>query len=223
MKDFQMLNYIKNTIENMPSDWLNLTTHRLDIYNEKLAKTQFLEQFENLYKSEDYSTESLSQLPTAYDYIRLGHPLSSVLEWTIAKLNGLNTENVISFSSETIPVLAVLRTNLLEQRATRILHTEDLPERFNTDLLKSVYNYNFEVEHIESLDAIESFDGSTILISKHQTVTANLQNDAIDFYVNLYENLGSVLLISGKADVFEITTGHPCAIASKDVSPKTSQ
>ena len=48
-----MLNYIKNTIENMPSDWLNLTTHRLDIYNEKLAKTQFLEQFENLYKSED--------------------------------------------------------------------------------------------------------------------------------------------------------------------------
>ncbi len=194
-----MLNYIKNTIENMPSDWLNLTTHRLDIYNEKLAKTQFLEQFENLYKSEDYSTESLSQLPTAYDYIRLGHPLSSVLEWTIAKLNGLNTENVISFSSETIPVLAVLRTNLLEQRATRILHTEDLPERFNTDLLKSVYNYNFEVEHIESLDAIESFDGSTILISKHQTVTANLQNDAIDFYVNLYENLGSVLLISGKA------------------------
>jgi len=199
MKDFQMLNYIKNTIENMPSDWLNLTTHRLDIYNEKLAKTQFIEQFEILYKSEDSSTESLSQLPTAYDYIRLGHPLSSVLEWTIAKLNGLNTENVISFSSESIPVLAVLRTNLLEQRATRILHTEDLPERFNTDVLKSVYNYNFEVERIENLDAIESFDGSTILISKHQTITANLQNYAIDFYVNLYEDLGSVLLISDKA------------------------
>lgn len=194
-----MLNYIKNTIENMPSDWLNLTTHRLDIYNEKLAKTQFIEQFEILYKSEDSSTESLSQLPTAYDYIRLGHPLSSVLEWTIAKLNGLNTEHVISFSSESIPVLAVLRTNLLEQRATRILYTENLPERFNTDVLKSVYNYNFEVEHIENLDAIKSFDGSTILISEHQTVTANLQNDAIDFYINLYEDLGSVLLISDKA------------------------
>lgn len=194
-----MLNYIKNTIENTPSDWLNLTTHRLDIYNEKLAKTQFLEQFENLYKSEDSSTESLSQLPTAYDYIRLGHPLSSVLEWTIAKLNGLNTENVISFSSETIPVLAVLRTNLLEQRATRILYNEDLPERFNTDLLKSVYNYNFELEQVDNFDKVEAFDGSTILISKHQTVTANLQSDAIDFYVNLYENLGSVLLISGKA------------------------
>ncbi len=194
-----MLNYIKNTIENMPSDWLNLTTHRLDIYNEKLAKTQFIEQFETLYKSEDSTTQSLSQLPTAYDYIRLGHPLSSVLEWTIAKLNGLNSENVISFSSESIPVLAVLRTNLLEERGTRILYTEDLPECFNTDLLKSVYNYNFELQQADNLDKVEAFDGSTILISKHQTVTANLQNDAIDFYVNLYENLGSVLLISGKA------------------------
>ena len=110
MKDFQMLNYIKNTIENMPSDWLNLTTHRLDIYNEKLAKTQFIAQFENLYKSEDSSTESLNQLPTAYDYIRLGHPLSSVLEWTIAKLNGLNAENVISFSSESKNILAFHRS-----------------------------------------------------------------------------------------------------------------
>ncbi len=183
----------------MPSDWLNLTTHRLDIYNEKLAKTQFIEQFETLYKSEDSTTQSLSQLPTAYDYIRLGHPLSSVLEWTIAKLNGLNSENVISFSSESIPVLAVLRTNLLEQRATRILYTEDLPERFNTDLLKSVYNYNFELQQVDNLDKVEAFDGSTILISKYQTVSTNLQNDAIDFYVNLYENLGSVLLISGKA------------------------
>ena len=194
-----MLNYIKNTIENMPSDWLNLTTHRLDIYNEKLAKTQFIAQFENLYKSEDSSTESLSQLPTAYDYIRLGHPLSSVLEWTIAKLNGLNTEHVISFSSESIPVLAVLRTNLLENRATRILHTNSLPKGFNTEFLKSVYNYNFEIHEINNLDTVEAFDGSTILISKDQKVEANLQNENINFYINLYEDLGSILLISDKS------------------------
>lgn len=183
----------------MPSDWLNLTTHRLDIYNEKLAKTHFIEQFETLYRSDNYSKEALSQLPTAYDYIRLGHPLSSVLEWVIAKLNGLTAENAISFSSETIPVLAVLRTNLLENRATRILHTNSLPKRLNTDLLKSVYNYNFEIQEISNLEDVEAFDGSTILISKHQTVTANLQNDAIDFYVNLYEDLGSILLISDKS------------------------
>ena len=46
MEDNKMLNYIKDVLENMPTGWLNLTTHRLDIYDEKLAKTQFLEQFE---------------------------------------------------------------------------------------------------------------------------------------------------------------------------------
>jgi cystathionine beta-lyase/cystathionine gamma-synthase len=198
MKDFQMLNYIKNVINNMPSDWLNLTTHRLDIYNEKLAKTQFITKFENLFKANDFSKEALSELPTAYDYIRLGHPLSSVLEWVVAKLNDLDAENVISFSSETMPLLAVLRTNLLENRTTRILYTESLPQNLNTALLKSVYNYDFEIQQIDDIENIEAFDGTTILISKHQTVEINLKNEAIDFYVNGYEGLGSVLLMSSK-------------------------
>ena len=49
MEENKMLNYIKAVLENMPKSWLNLTTHRLDIYTEKLAKTQFLEQFETLF------------------------------------------------------------------------------------------------------------------------------------------------------------------------------
>ena len=54
MEDDKMLNYIEDVLENMPTGWLNLTTHRLDIYDEKLAKTQFLEQFETclLYTSD---------------------------------------------------------------------------------------------------------------------------------------------------------------------------
>ena len=44
MENNKMLNYIKDVLENMPSGWLNLTTHRLDIYDERLSKTQFLEQ-----------------------------------------------------------------------------------------------------------------------------------------------------------------------------------
>ena len=38
MEDTKMLNYVKDVLENMPTDWLNLTTHRLDIYDENLAK-----------------------------------------------------------------------------------------------------------------------------------------------------------------------------------------
>ena len=115
MEQTKMLSYVKNVLENMPSDWLNLTTHRLDIYDEKLAKTEFLDQFERLFSANNATTDALKELRTAYDYIRLGHPLSCVLEWAIAKLHNIKTENVISFSSKTTPILAVLRKNLLEK------------------------------------------------------------------------------------------------------------
>ena len=62
-----MLSYVKNVLENMPSAWLNLTTHRLDIYDEKLAKTEFLVQFERLFNANNATTAALSELRTAYD------------------------------------------------------------------------------------------------------------------------------------------------------------
>src|SRR5690554_2774441 len=92
------LDYIKKVLENMPTAWLSLTTHRLDIYDESLAKTQFLDEFESLFQADDASTSALQNLPTAYDYIRLGHPLSCVLEWTLAKSHQLKPASVISFS-----------------------------------------------------------------------------------------------------------------------------
>jgi len=49
MEDNKMLSYIEDVLENMPTGWLSLTTHRLDIYDEKLAKKQFLDQFESLF------------------------------------------------------------------------------------------------------------------------------------------------------------------------------
>ena len=112
MQDNKTLKYINDLLESMPTSWLNLTTHRLDIYDEKLAKVQFLDQFETLFHKNIASATALNELPTAYDYIRLGHPLSCILEWTIAKLSHQKSENVISFSSQTIPILAILRKNL---------------------------------------------------------------------------------------------------------------
>src|SRR5699024_6679639 len=124
MKDHKMQNYIRDMLENMPADWLNLTTHRLDIYDEEQAKTEFLEKFNQLYKEDNSDPSALAQLPTAYDYIRLGHPLSSVLEWVIGKWHGLSPNHVVSFSSRTMPILAILRKNLLDHTNTQILYTE---------------------------------------------------------------------------------------------------
>lgn len=193
-----MLNYIKEVLENMPTDWLNLTTHRLDIYTERLAKVEFLEQFEILFKDNNSKLSALNELPTAYDYIRLGHPLSCIMEWTIANLNHLKAANVISFSSKTIAILAVLRKNLLDNKNTRIVYTGELPIFFNTEILRNIYGYKFELQQIKNVEEISKFDGSTVFISQQDDIsTINLLPN-IDFFINIHADFGSILLINGE-------------------------
>lgn len=197
MEDNKTLAYIKDVLENMPNDWLKLTTHRLDIYTEKLAKTQFLEQFEVLFENNDSTPSALGELPTAYDYIRLGHPLSCVLEWTIAQINKVKAANVISFSSSTTPVLAVLRKNLLEKKNTRILYTSELPEFFDVELLRNVYGYTFDLEKIEKGTVLPDFEGSTIFITENDNVFRFELNPQVDFFVN-FNPMGSVILVNNQ-------------------------
>jgi cystathionine beta-lyase/cystathionine gamma-synthase len=197
MEENNMLNYVKEVLKNMPTDWLKLTTHRLDIYDESVAKTQFLEQFETLFKTHNSDTSALDNLPTAYDYIRLGHPLSCVLEWTLANLNHLKPNNAISFSSQTVPVLAILRTNLLADKKTRIVYTRALPNAFDAETLKHVYGYNFELKQLENVSAVPEFDGSTIYIYEQKEFLKIEQSPNIDFYIQTNADLGSILLVNG--------------------------
>nr|WP_321231233.1 cystathionine beta-synthase [uncultured Psychroserpens sp.] len=205
MEQNQMLNYIKDVLEHMPIGWLNTTTHRLDIYDEKLAKTQFLEQFETLYNDNNSQTSSLDILPTAYDYIRLGHPLSCVLEWAIGNLYDLNAEHVISFDSKTIPVFSILRKNLLDNKNTQIVYTGSLPEYFDAEVIKRVYGYRFELKQVESAEAIVEFNGSTVFISNQDEIGSVNLNPNVDFYINLYSHLGSVLVVNGKENASYIS------------------
>ena len=193
MQKNRILKYIEDVLTNMPSDWLKLTTHRLDIYDEAKAKTKFLEQFTNLFEHNNADKIALENLPTAYDYIRLGHPLSCVLEWTIGHLTGQNTNNIISFSSKTIPVLAILRKNLLANKKTQILYTEEISTFFNPEIVKNIYGYQFHFKKVNSAEDIEKFEGSTILISQTQALYDFNINSNIDFLVNFNEHLGSVL------------------------------
>ena len=193
-----MLNYLKNVLENMPDGWLSTTTHRLDIYDEKLAKTEFLEQFKLLCNKNIADTSALDDLPTAYDYIRLGHPLSCILEWAIAHLHDTKPENIISFSSQTIPVLAILRKNLLDHKNTQIIYTGKLPVMFDTEVIKQTYGYEFELKHVEKSSDIPDFKGSTIFVSQDETISVNAINSNIDFFINIYKQLGSVLVVNGE-------------------------
>ena len=197
MQDNKMLNYIKDVLGNKPTGWLNLTTHRLDIYNENLAKSQFLDQFENLFNDNNSESSALNELPTAFDYIRLGHPLSCILEWAIAKLNNQVPNNVISFSSKTVPVLAILRKNLLDNKSTQIIYSGELPGFFDAELLRSVYGYTFDLRNVVNTSDISPFDGSTIFISQQDEISSFDLRPNIDFFINAHSHLGSVLLVNG--------------------------
>lgn len=195
-----MLNFIGEVLDHMPEDWVRLTTHRLDIYNEDRAKSEFLEVFETLYRDGNFSATALQELPTAYDYVRLGHPLSSVLEWAIAKMNDLDPENVISFSSGMMPVLAVLRQNLLKGENTRILYRGDLPDFFDAEILRQVYGYSFELENWDDSESVGQFEGSTILILKQEGFGSVDPVAGVDFYVKIHPQLGSVILVNDQAN-----------------------
>lgn len=200
MEEKNVLRSIQEVLAKMPSDWLKLTTHRLDIYDEALAKTQFLAEFERVLQDGAAGRDAYASLPTAYDYIRLGHPLSSILEWAIAQLNGLHADSVISFSSRTMPVLAVLRKNLLDKKRTRIVHTEELPADFDAAILHAVYGYAFELVRMEAGEAIPVYNGSTILLSE-QRLYGKIEFPAnVDFFVSTHVQLGSVMLVNGAAN-----------------------
>jgi cystathionine beta-lyase/cystathionine gamma-synthase len=194
MSNENTMKFIENVLDVMPSDWINLTTYRLDIYNEKRAKVQFLEEFEKL-KNTDLETleKELKNLPTAFDYIRLGHPLSCILEWVVAKSKNLNVENVISFSSQSMPILAILRKNLLQNINTQIVYQNELPRNFDVEILKDVYGYKFELAKMEEQKL--DFDGSTILIIKSDDARDVELKSEIDFVVAIQEH-GSITLVN---------------------------
>jgi len=207
MNNMNIANYLKKLIDNIPNDWIELTTHRLDIYHEEKAKTEFLEAFETLYQNNQTDTNALKTLPTAYDYIRLGHPLSSILEWTIAKLNNQAADDIISFSSQTMPIMAILRKNLLEEKNTQINYIGKLPASFNSETVKRVYGHNFTINKIEESDQITSFDGSNVLITNESNFTKKVDNPALDFQVNIAGDLGSILIANseqGKSYIADI-------------------
>ena len=198
MEDNKVLRYIKDVLKNMPPDWLSITPHRLDISDEKLAKTQFLEDFEMLYKSNNSKSYALSELPTAYDYIRLGHPFSCILEWVISKLHNTKAENIISFSSQTMPIFSILRKNLIANKSTQIIYTGELPHFFDADVLRDVYGYKFDLNQITKQEEISAFDGSTIFLSQQDDISNINRIANVDFVITTNSHLGSILLINSE-------------------------
>ena len=196
-------------LNNLPASWVELTTHRLDIYNEEQAKSEFLEQLHELTATPEQATlnldaDSLEALPTAYDYTRLGHPLSCVLEWLVAQINQSTSDNVITFSSKTMPVLAILRKNALSGVATYLYYDTDTPPLIDSERLKSVYGYTVKSQKIDDVAQIpDHSDNSVIFVTQAPYKTPLKINKNIDALVNIHPHCGSAVIIKN-TDITDI-------------------
>jgi len=192
----ELFEAIEKLLNHIPKSWVELTTHRLDIYDEKQAKSDFLSQFQDLLLSGSYSTEALDSLPTAYDYIRLGHQLSSVLEWVLAKLNQAPSDQVITFASSTMPILAILRRDALNQTTTHIYHDLESSPLLDEERLSSIYGYQFDVKKVASSSEIpEHPKGTVLFVTERPYQTPLAKHVNIDATINRHPQFGSMIVI----------------------------
>ena len=189
-------NTVRKILENLPPGWVELTTHRLDVYDEAQAKSQFLEQLQTLQSKPDCSVEMLEALPTAYDYIRLGHPLSCILEWVVAQINQLPSDQVITFTSKTMPILAILRKNALSGVATYLYHDTDSSPLVDISRLENIYGYKFHIQKIADATQIPGHGDATVIFvteASYETPLNVTQN--VDATVNIHPHYGSAIII----------------------------
>lgn len=125
----------------------------------------------------------------------------------LAKQNGLGSEQVISFSSCTIPVMAILRKNLLENKSTQIFYKGELPSSFDAELLRNIYGYNFTLTKIEAdseLPASKEANSCAVFIQTTQEISAVRLSGSFDFVINIHPKLGSILYVNGEKNLTAI-------------------
>jgi len=192
----QRLETVGKILDHVPEDWLKLTTHRLDVYDESQAKTQFLERLVDLEASGELTTDTLGALPTAYDYIRLGHPLSCVLEWVLGTLNHVPASQVITFTSRTMPILAMLRSESLAGRTTHLYFVGDSAPIIDLPRLERVYGYRVELRRVVDASEVASHDDGAVVFVTASPFDRPLDTGPnIDITVNVHAEYGSALLI----------------------------
>jgi cystathionine beta-lyase/cystathionine gamma-synthase len=189
-------NSVRDLLKNLPQSWVELTTHRLDIYNESKAKSEFLVELKKLLLNGDYTSQKLEKLPTAYDYIRLGHQLSSLLEWVLAEINNVSDDQVIAFSSKTMPLLSLLRKNTLSKQSTYIYYDGENSPLIDESRLEKIYGYNYHIQKVNNSSDIPSHPDGMVVFVTESTFNKPLNTSPnSDVTVNTHSLYGCALFI----------------------------
>ena len=92
----------------LPSEWRGTTFKNHNL----LGRRQFAENMAQLIHSDkqEYTEEDMVAVGNAEDYLRVASNVSTTLELSLARVRGLDVDQVWSFASTRMPVLAVLLT-----------------------------------------------------------------------------------------------------------------
>ena len=96
-----------------------------------------------------------------------------------------------------MPILAILRKNLLENINTQIAYKDELPKCFDVETLKHVYGYKFDLIKINTTEDVSKFNGSTIVLSEFDEAWNIELTNKFDFVISIHPELGSVVLVNG--------------------------
>ena len=159
---------------------------------------QFVEQLQTLMDKGTVTKETLANLPTAYDYVRLGHQLSSVLEWALGNLYGVSTGQVISFASQTMPLLAILRSNAVHNRRTWFIMIVICQLYCPCSEVRSVYGYEVEFVRVSSYQEIVTVEDSVVVFVSGEGLTEGKILPHVDATINMSSDFGTVLVLHPK-------------------------
>ena len=90
-----------------------------------------------------------------------------------------------------------LLINLLDRKNTQIIYTDSSLDLLDHKSIRENYGYNFDLKKVNKLSEIPAFEGSTVLVSQFDKIEINDLNLNIDFFINIYKTLGSILIVNG--------------------------
>lgn len=131
-----MERYLPQIVASIPSDWRGTTFKNSALLGRKGFETKLSELM--LRKANDggeIDTEDLLSVGNAEDYMRVATNISTTLEMALSQSAGCSVENVFTFASTTMPVVAVALT--AKQRPVHLyLGAEPVP--FDADQLATL-------------------------------------------------------------------------------------
>jgi len=131
-----MQHYLPQILGNMPSDWRGTTFNNSDLLGRSGFSSKLMDLIlEKANNGGEIGTEELKEVGNAEDYMRVATNISTTLETVLALEVGCGVEQVFTFASNTMNIVAVALT--AKGRAVHLYLGDETPP-FNSDQIATL-------------------------------------------------------------------------------------